>query len=421
MKKVFLCLALMVGIVANAQVVVDTVARYDSVSVHAVQVDSSSNAVTRCFRHDTTSYIPDGPWSVYCLPEPFFRDTIRVSGFDTATITSVEQLSTFWLNLEHSYPGDLNVTLTSPDGFTVRIMIDNGTQYGENTHLGEPRGLCDHQLFDSTGCDPAYEPAGLGYTYCFRSAGPTRTFSSARVPLGNSCYTCDSSSYALGTGYYAPFESFSAFVGSPIDGNWVLTVTDKLAPDNGWIFGWGIDFKYRNAPLDTTYLDFNTVTKDNTGLTDSIVMEFDVQNFQTDDKLFIGVKGMRRALTEVVPTASNHFRINLGTELSPLALYAVSRGNPAHDILLHDFLVMAYTGSQQVESIDMVQYDNLIVYPNPTTSTIHISGEIGQVAIYDHTGHLVMVSQSPDIDLSSLSKGVYFVKSKGGIAKVIKL
>ncbi len=416
MKKVFLCLALMDGIVANAHVVVDTVAHYDSVCVHAVQMDSSSNTVTRCFRHDTTSYIPDGPWSVYCLPEPFFRDTIRVSGFDTATLTSVEQLTTAWINLEHSWSGEVTVTLTSPNGSSICLVHAD-----RNIFFGEPYGLCDHWLYDSLGCDPAYEPAGLGYTYCFRSAGPTRTFSSARVPLGNSCYTYDSSSYALGTGYYATDESFSAFVGSPIDGDWVLTVTDNRPEDNGWIFAWGIDFKYRNAPLDTTYLDLNTVTKDNTGLTDSIVMEFDVQNFQTDDKLFIGVKGMRRALTEVVPTASNHFRINLGTELSPLALYAVSRGNPAHDILLHDVLVMAYTGSPQVESIEMVQYDNLIIYPNPTTSTIHINGEIGQVAIYDHTGHQVMVSQSPDIDLSSLSKGVYFVKSKGGFAKVIKL
>lgn len=421
MKKVFFCLALMVGIVANAQVVVDTVARYDSVSVHAVQVDSSSNAVRRCFRHDTTSYIPDGPWSVYCLPEPFFRDTIRVSGFDTATITSVEQLSTFWLNLEHSYPGDLDVTLTSPNGTIVRIMKDSGTQYGENTHLGEPRGLCDHQLFDSTGCDPAYEPAGLGYTYCFRSAGPTRTFISARVPLGNSCYTCDSSSYTLDTGYYAPFESFSAFVGSPINGNWVLTVTDKLAPDNGWIFGWGIDFTHSNGSLDTTFLNLDNLAKDNTALTDSIILEFDVQNFQTNDTLFITHKGSSHLRTEVVPTGSNHYRINLGTERSPLTLFAVSSKHPAHDILLHDVLVMAYSSSTQVESIDMAQYDDLVVYPNPTTSTIHISGEMGQVAIYDHAGHLVMVSQSTDIDLSGLSKGVYFVKSKGSTAKVIKL
>lgn len=421
MKKVFFCLALMVGIVANAQVVVDTVARYDSVSVHAVQVDSSSNAVRRCFRHDTTSYIPDGPWSVYCLPEPFFRDTIRVSGFDTATITSVEQLSTFWLNLEHSYPGDLDVTLTSPNGTTVRIMKDSGTQYGENTHLGEPRGLCDHQLFDSTGCDPAYEPAGLGYTYCFRSAGPTHTFISARVPLGNSCYTCDSSSYTLGTGYYAPFESFSAFLGSPINGNWVLTVTDKLTPDNGWIFGWGIDFTHSNGSLDTTFLNLDNLAKDNKALTDSIILEFDVQNFQTNDTLFITHKGPSHLRTKVVPTASNHYRINLGTERSPLTLFAVSSKHPAHDILLHDVLVMAYSSSTQIESIDMAQYDDLVVYPNPTTATIHISGEIGQVAIYDHSGHLVMVSQSTDIDLSGLSKGVYFVKSKGSTAKVIKL
>lgn len=406
----------MVGLVANAQIVVDTVAHYDSVCVHAVQMDSSSNTVTRCFRHDTTSFIPDGPWS-YCFPESFFRDTIHVSGFDTATITSVEQLTTAWINLEHSWSGEVTATLTSPNGSSICLVHTSG-----NTFFGEPYGICDHWLYDSTGCDPAYEPAGLGYTYCFRSSGSTRTFSNANtVQLGGSCSTYDSSSYALGTGYYAPSESFSAFVGSPINGDWVLTVSDNRPEDNGWIFGWGIDFTHSNGTLDTTILNLYILTKDNTDLPDSIVLDLDIQNFQAGDKLFIAVNGSSHTPTEVEPTGSNHYRISLGTELGTLLLYAVSKGNPAHDILLHDFLVMAYSSSTQVESIDMAQYDNLVVYPNPTTSTIHISDEMGQVAIYDHTGHLVMVSQSTEIDLSNLSKGIYFVKSKGAIAKVIKL
>ena len=40
-----------------------------------------------------------------------------------------------------------------------------------------------------------------------------------------------------------PVGDFNDFVGTSLNGNWTITVTDNLNIDNGWIFSWGIKSK----------------------------------------------------------------------------------------------------------------------------------------------------------------------------------
>ena len=47
---------------------------------------------------------------------------------------------------------------------------------------------------------------------------------------------------------YEPLGDFNDFLGTPLNGNWTITVTDNLGIDNGWIFSWGISINESIIP-----------------------------------------------------------------------------------------------------------------------------------------------------------------------------
>ncbi len=70
---------------------------------------------------------------------------------------------------------------------------------------------------------------------------------------------------------------------------------------------------------------------------------------------------------------------------------------------------------------------NFSVYPSPVADILHIqtNTEIRKVTIYNKLGQLVFTSKNDKIDISGLTKGVYFVKVEGingnfGIQKIVK-
>ena len=87
-------------------------------------------------------------------------------------------------------------------------------------------------------------------------------------------------------------------------------------------------------------------------------------------------------------------------------------------------------GTFSTASINEVQPDNLLIYPNPSRNFIFISDieEIKNVQIYNTLGELIILqhsnSKQENIDISNLNKGIYFVEiktnSKIYIRKIIK-
>ncbi len=55
--------------------------------------------------------------------------------------------------------------------------------------------------------------------------------------------------------------------------------------------------------------------------------------------------------------------------------------------------------------------DKVTIYPNPTNNLLTISskGSLKQVVIFDSFGKLIVTSNSPEIDMSNLSNGLYFL------------
>jgi hypothetical protein len=81
-------------------------------------------------------------------------------------------------------------------------------------------------------------------------------------------------------------------------------------------------------------------------------------------------------------------------------------------------------GSMSLISNSNMAFDNIFVsvYPNPTSSNIHIDGLIeGQEAhLFDTEGKMILSTKESDINLSGLSSGVYLLQIGKQLIKITK-
>lgn len=160
-----------------------------------------------------------------------FRDTLMVSNFDSdQTITSIDDLLGFGINMEHSYMGDLVVTFFCPDGGS--IVVHN--QGGGGTWLGQP---CDQDNNPNQAGRPA------NYSWTPTSTNPIWSAANGAgltTQLPDPCAGTNGPS--LNPGDYAAVGDWNALIGCPLNGPWVVQVCDNLGSDNGFIFGWNVQF-----------------------------------------------------------------------------------------------------------------------------------------------------------------------------------
>ncbi len=154
------------------------------------------------------TFLPDGSGVSY-------QTEVVITAFaPNQTLDDIDNLLGICLNMEHSYLGDLNITITCPDGTTVTLKSFPG---GGGTYLGEPIDI-----------DSDLEP-GVGYDYCW---SPSPEYADMVTESAN--YT------TLPSGDYTSEQTLSDLVGCPLNGTWTITVQDNLASDNGYIFYWGL-------------------------------------------------------------------------------------------------------------------------------------------------------------------------------------
>lgn len=140
---------------------------------------------TTSYTNNTPNNIPDNP-----SPNPGLNKTINVPA-TTSTITDI----TVYLDIDHTYVGDLVVTLTSPSGTTRVLMnrIENGGGIGS----------CNRSNINATLSDAA----------------------------GNNVQTRCSTNNINGT--HRPFQTLAGFDGENPSGNWILNVSDRDSGASG--------------------------------------------------------------------------------------------------------------------------------------------------------------------------------------------
>ena len=93
-------------------------------------------------------------------------------------------------------------------------------------------------------------------------------------------------------------------------------------------------------------------------------------------------------------------------------------------ILINAYFIEDTTGCDPV-GIGQIDQMNYKVYPNPTSSSINITGDVHWVTILDQFGRVVISTDKPIINIQSYPSGVYYVrvsdsKNRMGVTTLIK-
>ena len=165
--------------------------------------------------------LPDGPQPGEALD--YFLGAATLQGFgEGAKLQNSQDLISACVVMEHSWIRDLQIEMVCPSGQIVVLQEFLGTTGGE-VYLGEP-------------IDTDYDvpQPGVGYEYCWT---PTAT----NAPLLE--YANQNPGITtIPAGDYQPVGSFDELVGCTLNGEWAIKVTDLWGADNGYIFGWSLDF-----------------------------------------------------------------------------------------------------------------------------------------------------------------------------------
>jgi uncharacterized protein (TIGR02145 family) len=179
-------------------------------------IDVPENAYSvRCIKKsdfpimDTdTTFLPDEV-------DECFQGVIEISHFPLSqVIESVGDINGICMNLEHSHLADLTIEIICPNGQSMQIL--NSISVG-GVYLGEP-------------IDDYSDEPGTGYWYCIT---PDAFETIEEAAIANT---------TLPEGIYGSFISFESLIGCPINGEWKLQICDHWAVDNGFLFGWYVEF-----------------------------------------------------------------------------------------------------------------------------------------------------------------------------------
>ncbi len=184
----------------------------------------------------TLTTLPDG------IDIPY-ETSIFVDCFEPSDVlTSINQIESICLNIEHSFLGDLSISINSPNG--QRVLLHNRT--GGSANLGIPWAIGTVDS-DSSNLTP-----GIGHEYCFLPGRTLPTLSEGVAPQGVFPNGGGPGTYLdsfVPEGNYRSESPLDGLLGSPLNGEWVIQIIDHLRADNGTIFEWRLEFTSSILPV----------------------------------------------------------------------------------------------------------------------------------------------------------------------------
>ena len=159
-----------------------------------------------------------------------FSSDITFSGFPFGqTVSELDDLVGITLNLEHSFILDLDIAIECPNGSAMVLQSWPGG-FGGCVDAGLPVTM-----------DATPEPGG-GFDYTWSPEGQDDWQTTALSLLPNPTSGCAFSTPPLPAGTYAATGDWTPLIGCPINGTWTLNIMDTQEGDNGFLFGWAMDF-----------------------------------------------------------------------------------------------------------------------------------------------------------------------------------
>ena len=156
---------------------------------------------------------------------PTIQSTIQVNDEGNIVSTAVQELS-----IIHSWVGDLDATLTSPEGTILQLFDQPGVPN------------------DDYGCD------GNNILVDFTDDAPN-----SANDFEN---TCSASTPAI-EGFYQPITPFTNLNEEAMQGEWILTITDHENNDGGQLESWGLEICFGLASPVAINLDQNDLIVQN--------------------------------------------------------------------------------------------------------------------------------------------------------------
>jgi gliding motility-associated-like protein len=199
---------------------VELLGGYNTVAAAVVGADPNTGFIGAGGIVSGVTFLPDGSGTSYST-------TVNIGGFGTQTIAAGTDITSVCMEIEHSYIGDLDMTLTCPNGTVIQLM---------DTYTGSGPG----NVFLGDALDDGSTTPGTCMEYCF-DLGAAWGNMTAENTAGNTIpSTVTPGNQILSPGSFQPLDNFNLLIGCPIDGNWTLTITDNIGADNGYICEWGI-------------------------------------------------------------------------------------------------------------------------------------------------------------------------------------
>ncbi|MCJ8292627.1 MAG: gliding motility-associated C-terminal domain-containing protein [Crocinitomicaceae bacterium] len=183
------------------------------------------------------------------------QTSIAFAGFDNnAVVSGPGDMVQVCMDIEHSYLGDLEISLECPNGTIVSLVNAN------NLAIGMTAGGCGNAIGTFLGNDTNIDggvPGSPAWTYCFSEVNAT---------LGTMCDENNLNSYWIindygfqamnPAGVYLPDAAWSGFNGCPLNGPWTIIVQDNQGVDDGYIFEWSIEFNSALYPEPEGYQNY---------------------------------------------------------------------------------------------------------------------------------------------------------------------
>ncbi len=238
-----------------------------------IDVTPYSSEFTASLGVGETTFIPDGPnCATRC-----YESSVTFTDFPIgSTITSADDVLYLKINMEHTFIGDMQISLEGPNNCGSVIILpdfyttaqggyDNFTySWPYSTWQGYTRiGFGNSNAADVTNpqspCNSALAVnlPGTGWDYCW-SDNPTYSYangngfvyeaSNMSVYTGTPKYRVNQSNVNARSNFYHPKQSFGQLAGCPLNGEWTVKVCDTWAKDNGWIFNWDLALRDELIP-----------------------------------------------------------------------------------------------------------------------------------------------------------------------------